>query len=464
MPGRRILVVDDSAEVRDFLAETILKPEGYQVDEAKDGQDGFETAIRRRPDLVITDHAMPGLTGLEMFRRMVEAGVGAPAILMTAEGSEEVAIQALRAGVADYFVKPFDPTEMLEAVDRLMGRPGPDPSLRLETVFDGLKAPMLVVDPDSRVLMCNRAARLTLLKDPSEVPTQRLLADITDNPTLLDLVKTNPPAASRSEVTLYDGRVFSADISALDGMGSVIALHEVTSFKEDSRAKGDFVATVAHDVRSPLTAILTYIEMLTRIGPLNDQQVTLTRKVAQNVQRITALLSDLLELSRIEAAASSRSLEPVSLAAVARPIIEMMQIKALSRSQSLSIDIPGSPLQVAGNPHRLGQVLTNLIDNAIKYTPEGGQVQVSMAEAEEQVMFSVADTGIGISVEDHQRIFEKFYRVPGVAGSYEGTGLGLSIVKTIVEGHGGRIWVESQPGAGSTFIVVLPAYALPTAA
>jgi signal transduction histidine kinase len=155
--------------------------------------------------------------------------------------------------------------------------------------------------------------------------------------------------------------------------------------------------------------------------------------------------------------------EPVDLCVLIREALDLYEYVAEEKHIQVTTDLPQT-CPAWADATRMRQVFANLLDNAIKYTPEGGQVQVSMAEAEEQVMFSVADTGIGISVEDHQRIFEKFYRVPGVAGSYEGTGLGLSIVKTIVEGHGGRIWVESQPGAGSTFIVVLPAYALPTAA
>jgi signal transduction histidine kinase len=199
------------------------------------------------------------------------------------------------------------------------------------------------------------------------------------------------------------------------------------------------------------------VELLGRVGELNEQQLEFTRRVRFSVQSITSLINDLLELGKIEAGLD-RQREPTYATLVARYAIEALQGRADLKHQQLTLEAPNETPQVLGNPIRLRQALANLIDNAIKYTPDGGAIAVQLFEEGEQVVIRVVDNGIGIPLADQPYIFDKFYRAGEVTETHEGTGLGLSIVKSIVEAHDGRIWVESHPEEGTAFTIMLPSY------
>jgi signal transduction histidine kinase len=231
----------------------------------------------------------------------------------------------------------------------------------------------------------------------------------------------------------------------------------VSQLRELDRMKSEFVTSVSHDLRSPLTAILSYIELLERVGELNEMQRTFVGNVRSSVASITSLVNDLLALTRIEAG-MDKEREPIRLSRVARPCVEDLRGRASVKGQTLSITVDGNEVPVYANPVRIRQVFNNLIDNAIKYTPEGGKISVHIRGAEGQVIIEVRDDGIGIPPEAQPHIFERFYRVKEVASSYDGTGLGLNIVSTIIQSYDGRIWVESLPAQGTTFTIMLPAY------
>jgi signal transduction histidine kinase len=468
----RILVVDDSAEVRDFLANTVLKLEGYTVDTARDGKEGLEATLADPPDLVISDQAMPKLTGLAMIREIRQAGLRTPIILMTAEGSEEIASQALRAGVSFYFIKPFDPIELQEAVSSIL-RPAPSAEAvaaaalaeaehgltgeQAIQILRSMQDAVIAVDGDGRIFFCNPAAAHLLPGAGSDSPIGKTISQVATNRTLIDLFETKGRLPDEVDLQLDDGSTFTVSANMIPRVGRVAALHNTTALHEINRKKSEFTLTVAHDLRSPLTAILSYIELIERAGNLNEQQATFTRELREGVSRITNLINDLLELSRIEAGMDVHN-EPVQLQQVAENVIDALRGRAELKHQRLHRAFARRHLRVMANPVRLRQVFANLIDNAIKYTPDSGEIKVTLTAEGGQVMCSISDTGIGVPVEAQAHIFDKFYRAENIAGSYDGTGLGLSIVKSIVESYDGRIWVDSAPGKGSTFTVVLPAY------
>jgi signal transduction histidine kinase len=174
------------------------------------------------------------------------------------------------------------------------------------------------------------------------------------------------------------------------------------------------------------------------------------------VAKTATLVHDLLDLGKIEVGVEME-MEPCQLATVINEAVEVLEERAKAKEIALQITLPQTLPFVRGNPIRLGQVVTNLVGNAIKFTPGGGMVTISAWETEGEVAVEVSDTGIGIAPEDQAHIFDKFYRVKSTQVSgIEGTGLGLAIVKSIVEGHSGRVWVESEPGQGSTFSFALP--------
>lgn len=616
--------------MRDFLAEVVLATEGYTVRVARDGREGLEFVLANNPDLVITDLAMPNMTGLEMVAAMREHGSRVPVILMTAEGSEDLAVEALRLGVMDYFVKPFEPDGMLEAVGRVLQasrigtvRTGVPDQRRLQALntlmavgksitalldleqilsrvveaavylskaeegvlmlvdpdngdlyvraeknlTDGLRSmrlsvtdslagqvirtgqpllvtgegmqriktrylvrsllyvPMkiqnrvigvlgihnrwvqheisqedagvlttladyaaiaivnarlygatenererlarvfaqaedaiIVIDEQERIVLYNPAALPFLGRLPDgQNPLGQRLWRIMDNDSLMSLFEgALVDELTQGEVQFGD-RTYIARVINVENIGRVAVMHDISYLKERDRVKTELLEMVSHQVRSPLTGILSYIELLMRTGNLTQQQLEFAQQVRHNVRLITETIRDLLDLGKIEAGLD-REQEAVSLQQIALYAIDALHDNAETRDQTLTYDSGASETLVLGNPVRLRQVFVNLVDNAIKYTPPGGSIHLEIFTEEEQVIARVSDNGIGIPLEDQPHIFEKFYRAREVTDTYDGTGLGLSIVQSIVEAHGGRIWLDSRVGSGTTFTIVLPCY------
>jgi two-component system NtrC family sensor kinase len=238
-------------------------------------------------------------------------------------------------------------------------------------------------------------------------------------------------------------------------VGQAIVMQDITHLKELDRIKSEFVTTVSHDLRSPLTAILGYTQLIARAGELNEQQKEFVRRVQLSVEQITDLVTDLLDLGRIEAGLDA-SKEKAPIAVLARYAMEGLRGLAEAKAMRMEADIPDSLPMILGDPIRLRQMVGNLIENAIKYTPRGGGVRVEAEADGDQVVLRVRDNGPGIPPADQPYLFDKFYRASNIPDDMPGTGLGLSIVKSIVDHHGGRIWVESKLGEGTSFTVVLP--------
>jgi histidine kinase len=225
--------------------------------------------------------------------------------------------------------------------------------------------------------------------------------------------------------------------------------------------KNGFVASVSHELRSPLAAIKSYVGVMLKgqTGALPEQTREYLTVVAQAADRLHGFINDILDLAKIEAGMASVTLEPVELAPLAREVATLFQPQAAQGGCAIEVRIPESLPPVHGDRERLRQVLTNLVANALKFTPEGGRVAVRAAAADGGVVCSVEDTGVGIPEEYLTRIFNKFEqaRHPNQLRRAKGTGIGLTLAKGIVEAHGGRIWVESRVGEGSAFRFTLSA-------
>jgi two-component system NtrC family sensor kinase len=250
--------------------------------------------------------------------------------------------------------------------------------------------------------------------------------------------------------------IYNAQRADIEGIGQAIVFHDISHLKEVDRIKSEFVTTVTHDLRSPLTAILGYVELIERTGTLNEQQKDFIRRVHISVDQITNLITDLLDLGRIEAGLHE-SKEPTQVPVLVKYALDSMRAFAETRNITLEDDLRDDVPTVNGDPLRLRQMIGNLLENAIKYTPAGGKVRIECREEDDQVIVRVRDTGIGISPSDQPKLFNRFFRGSNVPERETGTGLGLSIVKSIVDNHNGRIWVESRLDLGSVFTVVLPA-------
>jgi two-component system phosphate regulon sensor histidine kinase PhoR len=240
--------------------------------------------------------------------------------------------------------------------------------------------------------------------------------------------------------------------------GAVVVLHDVTELRRLERVRQDFVANVSHEFKTPLTAIQGFAETLLA-GALDDPENNrrFLEIIRNHAIRLARLTNDLLKLARIEAGKMEVEFSSVSLLELIEGCTETTLLKANRKEITLEITVPPQLPAVRGDAALLRDVLQNLLDNAIQYTPARGHISVSATAGPREAVVTVADTGIGIPLADSERIFERFYRVDA-ARSREagGTGLGLSIAKHIVEAHGGKLWVESTVGQGSRFSFSLP--------
>jgi two-component system NtrC family sensor kinase len=275
-------------------------------------------------------------------------------------------------------------------------------------------------------------------------------------PVLLELLDTlGQSTSNRSEISLNDERVFSVQISSIPDTGLVFTLSEITNLKKLDRIKTDFVHTVSHDLRSPLTAILGYVELIERAGNVNDLQRDFIHRVQVSVHNITSLIDDLLDLGRIESGFDTRK-EGLQIDQILRYTLESLKKQLEEKNQQVSLNLSDAFPALFANPVQVRRLVENLLENAIKYTPQGGSIAVSASTEQNQVILQIADNGIGIPALDLPYVFDKFYRASNASADVVGTGLGLAIVKSIVDQHQGRIWVDSTVGKGTTFTIVLP--------
>jgi two-component system phosphate regulon sensor histidine kinase PhoR len=252
--------------------------------------------------------------------------------------------------------------------------------------------------------------------------------------------------------------VTATPVRAAGANGAVLVLHDITELRRLERVRRDFVANVSHEFKTPLTAIQGFAETLLN-GALDDtaNRNRFVEIIREHAWRLARLTDDLLKLSRIEAGRLELEMRAIRVEGLVSSCVETARLKASTKSIEIRVDLPVSIPAVRGDGAQLAEVLQNLLDNAVLYTPSGGTIDVKAGTEGKEVVFTVLDTGIGIPESDLERIFERFYRVDS-ARSREagGTGLGLAIARHIVDAHSGRIWVESAVGQGSRFHFTVP--------
>jgi signal transduction histidine kinase len=282
-----------------------------------------------------------------------------------------------------------------------------------------------------------------------------------EDPELANLLKISASSKESAEITLPNGDVFLATASSVIAdevpIGRVCILRDVTHFKELDKMKSEFVATVSHDLRSPLTLMRGYATMMPMIGELNDQQKGYADKIISGVENMTRLVNNLLDLGRIELGVGLQ-LEKISPLEIVDQVSSGLQGHAKAKNIDFSIETSKKlPGLIDADQALLHQAVYNLVENAIKYTPENGSVALRVHASDSELFFDIEDSGIGISEEALKRLFEKFFRsAQREARAQQGTGLGLAIVRSIAERHGGEVWVDSIEGKGSTFHLRIP--------
>jgi two-component system phosphate regulon sensor histidine kinase PhoR len=351
---------------------------------------------------------------------------------------------------------------------------------QLIVVLEAMAEAVIAVDLRLRLLFANGGANRLFGLDPSSVG--RLVPELIRSPRVQEAVEAtlrlSAPQAYQAEVVLA-GRegptrgqgpdrhlaVCGTPLPGLPSPGAVLVFHDVTDLRRLERMRQDFVANASHELKTPLAAIKAYTETLLDWALLDDSvNVRFLERIDEQAERLNQLILDLLSLARLESGQEIFDHQPLEVVQVLESCVEAHRGRATAKNLALTFDPDGldEGTMILADEEAVRHIADNLIDNAIKYTPDDGSVRVRCSLQDDTVAFEVTDTGIGIPREDLPRIFERFYRVDK-ARSRElgGTGLGLAIVKHLVQSIGGRIDVTSRLGSGSQFTVLLPLCASP---
>ncbi len=340
------------------------------------------------------------------------------------------------------------------------------PGALLDATMNSMREGVLIVDSEMRVIASNAAARDIFEQIEGGLEARRL-SELTRNPLIHDTFRAALEEGKRAEVKVEmrrgERRIFDLGVAPLRfegaaGMrGAIGVFFDITQLERLERVRQEFLSNVSHELRTPLTAIIAFVETL-EDGAMEDGENNrrFLKVIRRNAERMHNLIDDILELSSIEAGIVTVEPRPVRLTAVIEDITTALASRAEARQVTLHNEVANGAM-IYADARRLEQMITNLVDNGIKFNREGGRVTIRHEATGTRDRISVADTGDGIGADHIERIFERFYRIDR-ARSREmgGTGLGLAIVKHLARAHGGESTVQSTPGEGSTFIIELP--------
>lgn len=507
-PLRVLLVEDnpgDARLIREMLAEG--RATAWPIEHVDRLAPGLDRLARPGIDLVLLDLSLPDSQGLDTFRRTHAQAPQVPIVLLSGMTDETLAVQAVQEGAQDYLLKgqidgPFLVRAMRYAIERqraeeerrqLLAREraaraeaealAAERAAILGQVADGV----VITDPAGQLSFLNAAARRMLGRAELGVPLDGFATTYGlqtgagqpfpagESPLERAALGGEPVLNAEWRIQRPDQSVIVAQGSATpvlaeDGerLGTVLTFHDVTAQRDLERQRNEFLANVSHDLRTPLAAIKASIGVVLASEPPGTPEPLhrLFVNIDLAAERLTRLVVDLLELTRLQAGRAQLRLDHSDLVALAQRAVRLVEAPAQARGQRVVVELPDAPVVAVVDAERLERALVNLLSNAYKYgrQPEG-TIQLRLLPAEREVLVAVTDDGLGIPTEEQGRIFERFHRVESEATQHvPGIGLGLPIVRATVELHGGRVWVESAPGAGTTFWIALPLEPAPAGA
>ena len=321
------------------------------------------------------------------------------------------------------------------------------------SLLDSLADPLLVFDTDWRLLLMNPAAAAIFNAEMGQS-----LADVVQSDELAAFVEGRQPLSEwvSGEKTFIP---YVQPIGADSADGWVLALRDMTQFKKLNRSQSEFIRIVSHDVRSPLTSMRGFADMMGMVGPLNEKQSQFIGKVLSGINQITTLVDNIQDAGRfdVETGFYEISRSQCDLLEIAHRVVSNVSEITQKHDVEISVLVADDVPIISADTLMIERALTNLVDNAVKYAPEGSKVEVLVYIAAESLIISVRDNGYGISPEDQQQLFQRHVRLARPEHKrVKGSGLGLFIVKSVAQRHGGDAWVESQLGVGTTFSFSIP--------
>ena len=479
----RVLVVDDEDRIQD-ACKRMLTSEGCEVDVASDGEEGLTKIQQSHFDIVLLDLMMPGLSGMQVLTEIKSHHPDTVIIVITGYATLEHSIETMKKGAFDFLSKPFSPQELRVVITKAIEfiRTLQDIATeksRMRVMINTLRDGVLTTDQQGRIALANPAF-LRMIGCPGRNVIGKNTSEVIKEPTVLAMIEKamNQPEDTFAEITEEitvpgdkDGQEMIIGMRCIPfrdrlkrNLGTVTVFHDITALKMEDQIKSDFVSMVAHEIKSPLNSVLMQINVLLDglAGDLTDKQREMLDRSALKINSLTELASELLDLSKIESGLINQDRETLNLAELIRDHVALYTTRAKEGKVSLGVREMPEPLTVMANRNNMEEVLSNLISNAIRYTPENGSVEVWAEESDDTVTLHVADTGLGIPEEALDQIWDRFFRVKNEKTRFiNGTGLGLPIVKSIVEAHHGTIQVETELDKGTTFTVSLPKIAYP---
>jgi PAS domain S-box-containing protein len=472
------MVVDDEKRIRDGC-HSILASEGFEVEVAANAYAGLGRIEEKHFDIILLDLMMPGLRGIDLLDHVKARHPDTLVIVITGYATLEHAIEAMKKGAFDFISKPFSPEDLRVVISRAIEyiRTLEDiahEKSRMRVLINHISDGVMATDGQKKVALANPAF-LRLIGHRGEDTIGISVQDLIREEKLLKMVdealamppdifselteEFNKGAVAEDKETVLGVRCVPFRDRLNRNLGTVTVMHDITALKKMDKMKSDFVSMVAHEIKSPMNSVLALVKVIQDglAGDLTEKQKEILGRVSEKIKGLSDLASELLDLSRIESGLITLEKEKLQVGSLLGDQVAFAQTKAQSKGIVLELKSAPDLPPILANKRTIEEVISNLLTNAVKYTPEGGKVTVSAEAERDYVHLSVKDTGFGITEEDLGRIFERFYRVKNDKTRFiSGTGLGLAIVKSIVEAHHGSVRVESEIDRGSTFHVLLP--------
>lgn len=456
----RVLIIEDNpadAEIAQKLFGAI-KSGNFSLVFAETLAKGRDACAGRAPDVVLLDLNLPDSYGPKTLTRASELFPDKPIIVMTGFYEEHLGCDLIKKGAQDYLVKgKITPDWLLYSVEYAIERARIEARMKLreEHLREMLeKSPdgVMVVRSDGRVLFANHGAELIF---------GHRREDLLKHPFTLE---ADPERTIETELRRLDGKRIPLEIRAVEIHWDsepcrLVLLRDLTPVRSLERHRDEFISRVSHELRAPLTVVKESMELVSdgTGGEVTPRQKEILRIGLDNAARLNRLIDAMLDMTKIEAGVMALDLGWTDLSAMLGSIAQDYRLVAGEKKLGLKKDLPDAPMATYCDADKVSQVLVNLVSNAIKFTPEGGEIKLTLRPWEGEALICVENSGPGIDPEDIPRLFGKFTRLGGKAASGQrGTGLGLAISKGIIEMHRGRIWVESQPGQGCKFYILLP--------
>ncbi len=474
----RILVIDDEERIRDGCYK-VLTGEGFEVARAEDGKRGIEMIEETHYDIILLDLMMPGLSGFDVLAHVKSLHPDTVIIVISGYATVEHSIEAMKKGAFDFIPKPFAPDQLRLIVYKAMEYTRTLQDItheksRIRVLVNQLDSGVMATDVNKKVALANPAF-LKMMRYHGEPVIGRNADSCVRHERLMEMIDLALAMPEDRFVELTEELSFDAngdDQELILGarcvpfrdrlgrnLGALTLLHDITALKKMDRTKSDFVSMVAHEIRSPMNSVLAQLKVIMDglAGEVTEKQKEILDRASQRITALTDLSSELLDLAKIESGLITQEKETLDMAELLADQTAFHEAKAQKKDIRLELaPLPDLPPVVVNRPN-MEEVLSNLITNAIHYTPEGGRVTVSARVEGHYLRVSVQDTGFGIAREELDKIFNRFYRVKNEKTMFiTGTGLGLPIVKSILEAHNGQIRVESELDKGSTFHCYLP--------